>query len=267
MQNNKYLKEFEDSLKSIARHKNYYEKFRDFVNFSFYSLSNIFYKDEDIEKQYLQLANTYTKEEMLIMSKLLGLLTLMMEDEPNDHLGTMLMAMGGGDEFKGQFFTPQTICDFMSKIVHDNIDSIIEEKGYITVNDPAVGAGAMIIGLYKHMLDLGYNPQTQMYVHLTDVCNIVYKMCYVQMSILGISGVIINGNSLTLEVYEYKKTPFHFINNWDSKFRFEELNSKINKIMETECKLETTVDETSKEEVESYSKEQQEIFKQGVLFI
>lgn len=229
--NNNFNKQLELKLKSIAFHKNIYEKFKDFVDFSFWSLSNTVYKDKSIEEKYLSLAKSYKKEEMLVMSEILSLLVLEMEKTPNDYLGDFLMSIGGGDDFKGQFFTPQHICDLMAEIVFAEKEDIIKEKGYISLLEPACGAGAMIIGFYKVMLKYNYNPQTQLYVHATDLCNIVYKMCYIQLSILGISATVVNGNSLSLEEFDSKNTPFYYLNNWKYRLRFECVQEKVKELL------------------------------------
>lgn len=226
-----FNKQLDSKLKSIAFHKNTYEKFKDFIDFSFWSLSNTVYKDQSIEEKYLSLAKSYKKEEMLVMSEILSLLVLEMEKTPNDYLGDFLMSIGGGDDFKGQFFTPHHICDLMAEIALGDNENIIKEKGYISLLEPACGAGAMIIGFYKVMLKYNYNPQTQLYVHATDLCNIVYKMCYIQVSILGVSATIVNGNSLSLEEFDSKNTPFYYLNNWEYRLRFESVNEKVKELL------------------------------------
>lgn len=241
---NNFNKQFDSKLKSIATHKSTYEKLKDFIDFSFWSLSNSIYQDPKIEEQYLLLAKTYNKEEMLVMSEVLALLVLEMEKDPNDYLGDYLMSIGGGDDFKGQFFTPQHICDLMAEIVFCEKEDIIKEKGYITLLEPACGAGAMIIGFYKVMLKYNYNPQTQLYVHATDLCNIVYKMCYVQLSILGVSATVVNGNSLSLEEFDSKNTPFFYLNNWEYRLRFESVNEKVKELLSDADIIDEPIDDS-----------------------
>lgn len=231
--NNNFNKQLDSKLKSIASHKNIYEKFKDFVDFSFWSLSNTVYKNKTIEDKYISLANTYKKDEMLVMSEILSILVLEMEKVPNDYLGDFLMSIGGGDDFKGQYFTPQHICDLMSEIVFFEKENIIKQKGYITLLEPACGTDAMIIGFYKVMLKYGYNPQTQLYIHATDLCNIVYKICYIQLTILGVSATVVNGNSLSLEEFDKKNTPFYYLNNWEYKLQYESINEKLTELSVT----------------------------------
>ncbi len=260
-----FNKQLESKFKTISSHKNQYEKFKDFVDFSFWSLSNCIYKDQEIENKYISLASNYKKEEMIVMSEILSLLVLEMEKIPNDYLGDFLMSIGGGDDFKGQFFTPQHICDFMAELSLSEQDHIVKEKGFITLMEPACGAGAMIIGFYKAMLNKGYNPQTQLYVHSTDLCTIVYKMCYIQLSILGISATVVNGNSLTLEEFDRKSTPFYFLNNWDDRLRFHDLNIKINELSSSNnSSKKLNLKNTSKSS--PYDEETLNDLKQGIMF-
>ena len=45
----------------------------------------------------------------------------------------------------GQFFTPYDVSRMMAEMTFDTVDEIIAEQGFVTVQEPACGAGGMII--------------------------------------------------------------------------------------------------------------------------
>lgn len=73
----------------------------------------------------------------------------------------------------------------------------IEEKGYVSVNDPCVGAGAMLIAVAQAFRERKVNYQTSVLFIGQDVDPVVAKMAYIQISLLGCPGYITVGNSLT----------------------------------------------------------------------
>ena len=71
-----------------------------------------------------------------------------LEDNPEqDFLGSLYHDLNLQQEQKGQFFTPYDISRFMAEIpfAGNNAKEELDRKGHISVNDPACGAGAMLI--------------------------------------------------------------------------------------------------------------------------
>lgn len=129
-------------------------------------------------------------------------------------------------QWKGQFFTPISIAELMAEISTNQVKRIIEEEGYITVNEPAVGAGAMIIGLAKVLERHGYNYQKQMVVIAQDIDIKSVYMTYIQLSLLGIAAKIMHANTITLEVFEEWDTPFYTLNMWDYRLKKDRVKPK-----------------------------------------
>ena len=58
-------------------------------------------------------------------------------DPEQDFLGELFMALGLGNEWKGQFFTPYSVCRAMSAMTYaPDMTARIEKQGWISVNDP-----------------------------------------------------------------------------------------------------------------------------------
>lgn len=155
---------------------------------------------EDREQKYLQIINNYSKEEQDTIIKIFTSIIMALEENPNqDLLGEMYMAFNLGSHEKGQFFTPYHISEFMAKITigDEDLNKTIEDKGYISMNEPCCGSGAMIVAFVNALKEESINYQTDAFIVAQDISFTATLMCYIQMSLLGCSGVVICGNSLT----------------------------------------------------------------------
>lgn len=155
---------------------------------------------DDREKKYLEIVKRYSKDEQETITKIFTSIIMALEDNPNqDLLGDLYMALNLGVEEQGQFFTPYHISEFMAKIsiADENIKAEIEDRGYISMNEPTCGSGAMIIAFVNALKEEGINYQTDAFIVAQDISYTAALMCYIQMSLLGCAGVVICGNSLT----------------------------------------------------------------------
>lgn len=114
-----------------------------------------------------------------------------------DFLGELFMELKLGNHWKGQFFTPYCVCKAMSNMVTGDVDEQIEQRGYISVCDPACGAGATLIATVSEMKLSKYNFQNHVLFVGQDVDRVAGMMCYIQLSLLGCAGYICIGDTLT----------------------------------------------------------------------
>ncbi len=133
-----------------------------------------------------------------IPAEMFGMVTMALEDNPNqDFLGKLYMNLNLGSHWHGQFFTPYHICELMAKMsIGEGCHREIEEKGYISVCDPCVGAGAMLIAAATAFRECKVNYHTSVLFIGQDIDPVVAKMAYIQLSLLGCPGYITVGNSL-----------------------------------------------------------------------
>lgn len=133
-----------------------------------------------------------------VPAQILGVITMALERNPDqDFLGKLYMSLNLGNHWRGQFFTPYDVCRMMAEInIGDGIQTEIETKGYISICDPCVGAGAMLIAAANVMKRVNVNYQTCAVLVGQDVDRIVAMMAYIQLSLLGCAGYIIVGDSL-----------------------------------------------------------------------
>lgn len=77
-----------------------------------------------------------------------------------DFLGRLYMSLELGNHWKGQFFTPYDVCRCMAEItIQDNIQNL-QNKEWVSVNDPACGAGATLIAAANTFRRKGFLPKT-----------------------------------------------------------------------------------------------------------
>lgn len=134
-----------------------------------------------------------------IPAQMLGIITMALEENPNqDFLGKLYMSLNLGNHWKGQFFTPYHVCELMAKMtIGEGCRAEIEENGYMSVSDPCVGAGAMLIAASTAFREYEVNYHTSVLFIGQDIDSVVAKMAYIQLSLLGCPGYITVGNSLT----------------------------------------------------------------------
>ena len=173
-----------------------------------YNLANAKTTVDERESQYKNIIGKYKPELQNLFGEMLGEIILEMESYcPNhltDVLGEMFMELDFSDQWKGQCFTPQSVCNMMGRInFHDadKVQALIDEKGFVTVYDGAVGGGALILGAANGMHEAGFNPQRQMLSVVNDLDERCVWMCYVQLSLYGLPAIVRRQNTLTLETY------------------------------------------------------------------
>lgn len=147
---------------------------------------------QEREKEYLQIAEKYGKNNMTKFTKMLAMLVETLETDMSDVLGDIYMRAGLGNKNTGQFFTPYHVsvaCAEMS-IPKDIPD------GTLTINEPSCGGGGMVIAAADVLKKRGINYQKRMDVVAQDLDWKGVYMCYVQLSLLGVKATVVRGDTL-----------------------------------------------------------------------
>lgn len=184
---------------------------------------------EPREKAYLDTVKKYTKEELDLFPQMYAQLVLTLqkyaEDRcPRDVLGEVFHELNLQSEWHGQFFSPQHVCDMMGEISIGEKDSIVERNGYVTVNEPCSGGGAMLFGFAKAFAKRKYNYCKQMLVEASDIDIKCVYMTYIQLSLYGIPAVVYHRNTITMETWSAWYTPIYIVDRWSYKKGMENLN-------------------------------------------
>lgn len=246
--------EFSKLIQSMTGTHQLWEIWADFVTMAACAISNSvddFHRDAR-EELYLKTAGKYERDEIEKMVKLLGFLTLGLEEDPEqDFLGEMYMQLDLGSHWHGQFFTPYNVSSMMAKVGIDREKLLKElEFGTTSFNDCACGGGAMLIAAANHarkMLDgTPFNWQEKCLFVGQDLDGIAAKMCYIQLSLLGCAGYVKIGDTLRNPVAsgdddsDYWYTPMYFSDVWVNRRIFRGFSS-LGRALDEMTKAESAV--------------------------
>lgn len=220
------VKQHVENMTKLIERVGYYsprEVMADFVEMGAIAMSNAVDRRmfSEREPKYLKLIAKYKREHQFIFRQLLEELTEAQSVEPGDILGRLYMQIGAANADSGQFFTPPCISSLVSRLCvdEDNMRKQIEKRGFVTLNEPTAGAGAMVISFAFEMLRLGFNFQNCLHCTLVDVDHRAALMSYLQLSILHIPAVVVHGNTLTMEEYSHWYTPAHVLNGFTQRLQ------------------------------------------------
>ena len=168
---NENEKEFFKIFESLSMTRSSWRVWSDFITASAISLSNAFEMDSERkaarEQEYVECIKRLGGTDKA--AELLGVIVKTFEENPSqDFLGGLFIKLGLNNHWRGQFFTPYHICEFMAQIALMDANEEIASKGYVSICDCACGAGAMLIAV-----------------------------CYIQLSLLGCPGYVVIGDSIT----------------------------------------------------------------------
>ena len=211
-----------------------WEVWQDFVTMYACAISNAVDKSHlnEREAMYLKRIQKYSKKEQELFPQLAAEVVLALEKKPEqDFLGKIFMELNLSNDSGGQFFTPYNVCQMMAEMTVGDVVAHVEKHGYMTINDPACGAGATLIAAVhaaaKPLSEAGFNWQNHVLVTAQDIDYTVALMCYIQLSLLGTAAYIKIGNTFTepmgsadtLENYWF--TPMYFSGVWSARRLFK----------------------------------------------
>lgn len=196
-----------DRIRRIAGRYSEYEVFTDWIRCCALAVSNAvtpFHGKvwKDREKAYMDTISRYTEEEQKMFPEMFALLTLALEKEIEDVLGDIYMASGMGNKAAGQFFTPYHLSKACARLIVPEPD----KDGQFILNEPSCGGGGMVIATAAALKDRGVDYQKKMDVVAQDIDWKGVYMCYLQLSLLGIKAVCMQGDTLT-EPYKKGSPP------------------------------------------------------------
>jgi len=216
-------KDFMDVFNGIAPSKHRYTVFTDFVTMMAISLHNAIVKDKKLEAEYMRCIQGYKREDQLQFPKLLAIFVDISEGEPYDHFGQLFMELGFSEDRKGQFFTPPELAEMMARMTFIGIQEKLTQKTFVTLSEPACGAGSMLLASVKVLMQAGYNPANVVWIQAVDIDRVSALMCYVQLTLWHVPAEVIVGNALTLEYREHWFTPSHYLGGWKQKLAWRKM--------------------------------------------
>ena len=245
----KVIRHIGDSQKNIIRmmdgvstRHSKWEVWNDFIVMSAISIANTFKGPywEEREERYRRLAGKYSGKELETIATMFAEVVEAMDANPDqDFLGELFMALGLGNEWAGQFFTPYDVCRVMARMsLTPDPGAEIQKKGWVAVSDPACGAGALLLAFANECRREGINYQTSVLFMAQDIGFLAGCMCYIQMSLMGCPGYVVIDDTLTNPSVCYDRrglipqdkgnvwyTPMYFNDIWQCRRAFSQLDT------------------------------------------
>lgn len=223
-------------MREFSHSHNPYTVFSEFVEICALAISNrVDTPQFDArEKRYLEIVGKYKPEEIQRFAAMFAQLQLCyrsrveMLGDPGagsvpdsglgDVLGELFMALELGNDRAGQFFTPYSVSTLMAMMTVGDAASI-RAQGFVTMQEPACGAGGMVVATAQAMHHTGVNYPETLHATCVDVDPCCVHMAYVQLSLLGIPAIVVHGNSISGQVWSVWYTPAHVFLGWGRRLR------------------------------------------------
>ena len=211
-----YTKQFRKVFDSFCYRRGWDEAFRDFVELAacavhqepyFYGLID---RDDDyarIEQSYLSVIKKFDEKEVACIVELYSLAVSALRQHKVDFIGQIYMDLEVHNKHNGEFFTPTIVAQMMAKLQMDGIAELLERQGHITLQEPACGAGVMVIEAANVMREEKLDPSYTLLFQAIDINRTCFNMAYFQLSVLGLAGEVVHGDSLRMEYWERRPTP------------------------------------------------------------
>lgn len=196
-------KEFVKIIESLAYSRSRYDVFSDFAQMSYCALRKIVEpkeKADELEKQYMGIVGWYKPDGGEKMSHLLALTIAALQNGGIDFLGHVVGVMEICNVGAGQFFTPYHVSRMIAEMTLLNCEEIVESKGIMTMQEPASGAGGMVLAAADVIESKGLKLDQHLYVEAIDIAPICFWMTYVQLTLRGVAAVVRWGDTLKWEM-------------------------------------------------------------------
>ena len=132
----------------------------------------------------------YKYEEGAEFGRLLGVYTDAVEEMPfRDVLGELFMRLDIKSVHAGQFFTPGHVAEMMAGMQFNKEEflALVKEKGEVSVCDPAVGSGVMLLAYAKVVhAELGRWGLGKLRLYGMDIDQRCVLMCRIQLRMNGL---------------------------------------------------------------------------------
>jgi type I restriction-modification system DNA methylase subunit len=204
-------------LGNIDRSKSRTDVFRDFCELAYCATAKAASPFEEqcekLEAQYVEIVARYrNKDDIRAMPKILAIALQTMTTGGCDLMGEIAGELGALNADMGKFFTPYEVSRLMAEINLTGAKETIEQEGFITVSEPAAGAGGMLVAVADMIEGLGFDPAQHIWVEAVELNRTTFHMGYLQISARGLAGRVTHGNSLSMETFSsaYTAAAPHF---------------------------------------------------------
>lgn len=208
-------RDFIAEFDKIQRHRHRVEVFSDFLEMAFCAVAKRTTTDKErqdaLEARYMQTVGKYNRDEANAIARMFGVMQLALMDG-GEFLGGIVSELELHNKGMAQYFSPWHLCQMMAKMIIGDLSQQIADRGFVTVCEPASGAGAMVLAVADEFDEQGFPPGHHMYCEAQDLSDTAYKMTYLQLACRGVPALVRHGNSLgtAKDVFDAAYTPAFF---------------------------------------------------------
>lgn len=106
-----------------------------------------------------------------------------------DILGSLYMEIEANCKYAGQYFTPMAVCRCMADMqvgTGEHFRQTAQENGFVSVCDPAVGSGAMLLAFANSVNNIDPMLLTKLRLYGIDLDPVCCNMCKIQLRANGL---------------------------------------------------------------------------------
>ncbi|MEQ1966486.1 MULTISPECIES: N-6 DNA methylase [Xenorhabdus] len=215
-----YQKEFIVLFNQTARYHDRYPVFRDFCYCAMAAIHNKYCFSEELEQYYLKTIKKYEKEDVDRIVQLFSRVVLGLVQAPCDFLGSVFMQLELGNKGLQQFFTPWNVARMMAEIQLQDVAGQLQAKPFVTLYEPACGAGCMTLAAADVLRQQGYDPMCSLWVSAIDIDPLAAVMAYIQFSLTDIPAAVTVGDALQAGGSKRTRyTPAYYLGNWSRRLQ------------------------------------------------
>jgi len=195
-----FTRDFIRKIEKLDRDKGLYDLFRDFCEMAYCAHAKLTAgpdRADELEARYMQIVGGYSnKDTVRAFPEMLAIAWRAIEGGGCDFLGSVASQMEVLNARVGQFFTPYEVSRMMAEMSLQDVGSVIEANGYVTVAEPASGAGGMVLATADVLEKNGFDPSLHMLVNAVDISPLCFHMTYLQTTLRGIPALVELGDTL-----------------------------------------------------------------------
>ncbi len=166
------------------------------------------------EETYLSIIKKYDKDTQQLITEIFAEISVLLLSQIDmgfdDYLGKLYMLSETSNSKAGQFFTPYHVSKACAELSINKsiVNEYIEKDKILTINEPACGAGGMIIAA----IDILYNRyrlnySRNLFVECSDIDQRCVHMTYLQLSLIGVPAIVYQRDTLTMKTWQKWETP------------------------------------------------------------
>ena len=231
------LKSFCEKFNTLARVRSRGRVFRDFLELSAIALVNPIDKSRyDVrEARYLHIirGSYMNGNDRFLLPEMLADVIDMCSFGIKDVFGEIWMKLElRSDNSLNQVWTPFHVGSLMARLTMGDAQKVIDEKGFITLMEPASGTGVLVLAAADYLDSQGINYQQKLHVRAVDLDPMCVHMTFVHCTLYGIPAVIYQGNSISMEMTDTWITVMHKMGQWDLRFAIRDSLELLKKVDE-----------------------------------